>query len=168
MVTYAPTRFTRDDYMRLPEGFPAQLIDGALVKEPAPVPYHQFTLSRLQRLLVETIGWARVLFSPVDLTIDDENVFQPDLVVFSREQDIRPEDLEIETPLVVVEVLSPSTARYDRGVKVRGDLRKGVREVWLVDTDARTIEVRTGDATLTAEPGRPVTSIACWRMTWLN
>jgi Uma2 family endonuclease len=46
-------------------------------------------------------------------------------------------------PLLVVEVLSPSTVRRDRDRKTGIYLRAGVREVWLVDPDAGTVEVHT-------------------------
>lgn len=50
-------------------------------------------------------------------------------------------DWRIPTPIWVVEILSPSTARYDRDRKVPNYARAGVREVWLVAPRAREIEV---------------------------
>jgi Uma2 family endonuclease len=47
----------------------------------------------------------------------------------------------VEDPLLVVEVLSPSTAQRDRVVKRRIYLDAGVEEVWIVDLDAEKIEV---------------------------
>ena len=44
--------FTRIDYNRLPQGFPAQLIEGAFVEEPAPTYGHQNVVGRLRDLLV--------------------------------------------------------------------------------------------------------------------
>jgi Uma2 family endonuclease len=79
----------------------------------------------------------------MDVFVDDWNVLQPDVLV------IRPEVLaEADTegpgiPLLVVEVLSPSTARRDRSRKTRIYLRAAVCEVWLVDPSARTIELHT-------------------------
>jgi Uma2 family endonuclease len=158
MVT--TTRFTRTDYMRLPEGFPAQLIDGALIKEPAPTIWHQWVVGRLYRGLCEKVGENRVLFSPVDFTVDDENVYQPDVAVFARPFSIDPHAREIETPLLVAEVLSESTAPYDLGTKARRYLEKGVQEVWLVDPEARTIEIRTPAGTTRIGPdGTAVSSV---------
>jgi len=60
-------------------------------------------------------------------------------------------------PVWIAEVLSPKTAQRDRGVKLRLYARAGVREAWLVDPDARTIEVRplgAGDAVAPAETYR--------------
>ena len=47
---------------------------------------------------------------------------------------------EYGIPLLVVEVLSPSTARYDRLVKRHRYQRAGTREYWIVDPDARLVE----------------------------
>ena len=84
MVTATEPRYTRADYLRLPEGYPAQLVDGALVREPSPAPWHQWVTARLYNSLCDRVGRSRVLFSPVDLTIDDRNVYQPDVMVFER------------------------------------------------------------------------------------
>ncbi|MCZ6785827.1 MAG: Uma2 family endonuclease, partial [Planctomycetota bacterium] len=69
------SRYTRADYMRLPEGFPAELVDGMLVKEPSPTGWHQELGQRLVIRLRERIGPA--LPSPIDVFIDDYNVLQP-------------------------------------------------------------------------------------------
>ena len=65
------TKFTRQDYMALPEGFPAQLIRGQLVKEPAPTPWHQVLVVRLADMLRRLAGLDRVLLSPIDLFVDE-------------------------------------------------------------------------------------------------
>jgi Uma2 family endonuclease len=56
-------------------------------------------------------------------------------------------------PLLVVEILSPSTAHRDRGAKARGYLRRGVPEVWLVDPGSRTVEIRSATGATTIGPG---------------
>ncbi|MHC4469478.1 MAG: hypothetical protein ACYTDY_08935 [Planctomycetota bacterium] len=63
--------FTRAEYERLPEGFPAQLVRGELVKKPAPVPYHQALVRDLYERLARAAGQERVLFSPVDVFLDE-------------------------------------------------------------------------------------------------
>ena len=137
------TKFTRADYMALPEGFPAQLIRGQLIRDPAPTPWHQVLVLRLADELRAVAGADRVLVSPVDLFIDDENIPQPDVVVLPRGTRIGPQVREIPVPDLVVEVLSPSTRSYDRGVKTGIYLDAGVAEVWLVDPETRGIELMT-------------------------
>ena len=136
-------KFTRRDYERLPEGFPAELIEGDLVREPAPTRWHQHVVVALTVRLVEAAGLDRVLASPTDVWIDEWSVLQPDVLVTAPGDVIRPGTDRGAVPLLVVEVLSPSTARRDRDRKTAIYLRAGVREVWLVDPDAGSVEVHT-------------------------
>jgi Uma2 family endonuclease len=138
-------RFSRADYQRLPEGFPAQLFDGWLVKEPAPSWQHQSLVGRLHLLFVRHADPELVLFSPVDVGLDDWNVVQPDLVVLRRLPPGVSSDVGI--PRVAVEVLSPSTRRRDRVVKAGKLLDAGVEEIWLVDRERGEIEIRTPTST---------------------
>jgi len=141
-LTITPAElFTRSDYERLPDGFPCELVEGQLVKEPAPIYRHQRVIVRLIAALLETVGADRAVTAPIDLFIDDHNVLQPDVAVFATAlaRDVR----HIPTPQIVVEVLSPSTAARDRGRKTGIYLRAGVGEVWLIDPYSGSIEVHT-------------------------
>jgi Uma2 family endonuclease len=133
--------YTRDHYLLLPEGFPAQLIEGCLVREPAPGFGHQRIAGDVFDRLRRLVGSRRAAMAPVDIVIDEFNVFQPDIVVFRTpmSDDMAAEDLAV--PLLVVEVLSPSTAGRDRSVKRTRLLDAGVEEVWLIDRDQHMIEV---------------------------
>src|SRR5262245_23633494 len=109
-------RFTRADYELLPEGFPAQLVGGQLVREPAPTYGHMRIGSVLHALAVSLVGPERALQAPADVGIDDLNVFQPDVLVL---REVPPEHVhEVGIPLLAVEILSPSTARRDRRLKL--------------------------------------------------
>ncbi len=144
MVTTEAARFTRDDYMRLPEGFPAQLIEGELIREPAPTYGHQRAVGRLHLALCRLIREeGRVVFSPIDVHIDRYNVLQPDLLVLAAP--LPPSAPDVGIPLIVFEVLSPSTAFRDRRQKRRLYLEAGVKEVWIVDTVNETIVIHTRD-----------------------
>ena len=162
------TRFTVADYERLPEGMPIELVEAQFVKMPAPEPYHAGIPGELAWALLEhlgAVGRARVLASPVDLYVDDENVFQPDLLVLPEGERVRKGMRRVPVPVLVAEVLSPSTAARDRGAKRRGYRRAGVCELWLLDPEAETVEVhdfpadrvertgRDGTATSRAVPG---------------
>lgn len=133
--------FTRTDWDRLPEGFPAQLVDGWLLKEPG-APYgHQCLAGMILASAQAVAGMRRALPAPFDVWIDDLNVFQPDVVVL---RECLPLDAKgVQAPLLVVEVLSPSTARRDRDVKRVRLLEAGTDEVWLVDPEARAVEIHT-------------------------
>lgn len=130
--------FTRADYERLPEGFPAQLIHGWLVRDPAPNYGHQSLQMRLMEMLLPLVPRGRLVAAPSDVGIDDYNVFQPDLLVLRTTPKRTAHDVGI--PLVAIEIASPSTAKRDRGVKRRRLLAAGTAEVWIVDLETRTVE----------------------------
>lgn len=133
--------FTREEYRRLPEGFPAQSVGGDLIRDPAPTPGHQVLISRILAVLLPIVGPARTVRSPVDLGIDEWNVFQPDIVVWSRPQTWWARVAPV--PVLVVEVLSARTRARDPERKAPKHLEVGVREVWIADPDRETIEVQT-------------------------
>lgn len=142
MQSTETVKFTRADYAQLPEGFPAYLLDGAFVREPAPTFGHQaYVVSIAARL--ERAAPGRMLVSPVDVVIDDFNVLQPDVLAFRAGAKAGPATDPEEVPVLVVEVLSPSTARLDRREKTATYLRAGIAEVWLVDPAGRSVDIAT-------------------------
>ena len=143
-VAQPKIRFTRADYDRLPEDLRVELIDGELVKMPPPTVRHQQLCRRLVVMLTRLVDEERVYFAPVDLPIDDFNALQPDILVLAEDGLPAPGARSAPTPLLVVEVLSPSTAARDRRTKAALYFGKGVREMWLVDPDARAVEVSSG------------------------
>ena len=160
MVTDLSTKFTRADYERLPEDFRVELIDGELCKEPSPRFGHQEIVKRVLFALHGLVEDWRLQIAPLDVCIDDWNVLQPDVLVLAAQGRPAPDEWVETPPLLVVEVLSPSTADRDRIRKRSIYLAFGVREVWLVDPGARTIEVWTIEGSRTAGPGEAIASRA--------
>ncbi len=132
-------------YKILPEGAPYQLIEGELVMTPTPNPRHQIILGRIFRHLSDfadkkTKGF--VILSPIDLYLDNENAFQPDIVFISKDRNnIIKEDGIYGPPDLVIEILSPSTAGYDLKEKFRVYERSGVKEYWIVDPETKPVEI---------------------------
>jgi len=152
------TRFTLQDWMALPEGFPAQLLDGQLVREASPTYGHQNVVGKLHLLLAGLFGSDLVVVSPTDVVIDEFNVLQPDVCVLRK---IPPGDShDVGIPIVVFEVLSPSTASRDRGPKTGKYLQAGVEEVWVVDPVTATLDVHTHRGTRTHGGGETARSHA--------
>lgn len=151
-------KFTLRDYRELPEGFPAELIHGMLVREPAPTLWHQRLATELLIRLRQVVAAGRVLASPVDVYVNDENAFHPDVCVLREEDAPRPDSRHDAIPLLVAEVLSPSTRQRDRDAKGPAYLRAGVEEVWLVDPATETIEVRTPTDATTYAADEPAPS----------
>ncbi len=139
-------RWTRDEVLALPDdGNRYELVDGELLVSPSPRARHQFAVSALYDRLkpyCRTHRLGTVVFSPADLDFKSGQLLQPDLFVIAT-PDGRPfaEWPDAGIPVLVVEVLSPGTARYDRVTKRRRYQRSGVATYWIVDTDARLVEV---------------------------
>ncbi|MGH9222582.1 MAG: Uma2 family endonuclease [Acidimicrobiales bacterium] len=154
-------RMTADEFLALPPEPNTQLIDGnVVVSDPA---------LRHQRIVAYLYGsffvWAQA--SPgkgepglgFNYQIDDHNVFIPDVWFFSEAR--RPVGnipFLDGVPDLVVEVRSPSTWRYDIGVKKDGYRRRGVAELWLVDTKADRVLVFRGDEELALSGGDQLTT----------
>ena len=127
-----------------------ELIDGELLVSPAPSWYHQRAVGRLWRALDDYVRAHRLgeaLMSPADIELEPERITQPDVFVVPESERRRPPRwADVRHLLVAAEVLSPSTARFDRVKKRRYYQRRGVPEYWVVDLDARVFERwRPGD-----------------------
>ncbi len=141
-----PTHWTPAMVRELPDdGKRYECIDGELLVTPSPRWRHQDVVGDLYvrlRAWLEQEPVGKVTFSPADVEIVPDTLVQPDVFVVPREVTgaLPREWNEIRTLLLAIEVLSPSTARYDRVVKRRFFARAGVPEYWVVDVDARLIE----------------------------
>jgi Uma2 family endonuclease len=150
MAMPAPARrtWTRAEVLALIEANPLhspryELVDGELLVTPSPTGSHQWAVRELFVSLndyVQKAGIGVVFFSPFDVELELETVTQPDLFVVRMEEAIR---LHAETPardlFLAVEVLSPSSGRYDRGRK-RSLYQRTIPEYWIVDLESRLVE----------------------------
>jgi Uma2 family endonuclease len=146
-MTRPKIKFTVDDYMSTPEGKRYQLLDGEMILAPSPTERHQAIIGNLYwalRQFVSQRSLGRVWFAPLDVVFSNYDVAQPDILFVSKERSSIITEANIQgAPDLVIEVLSPSTARYDRGYKRTLYGRFDVREYWLVDPEAETVEVLT-------------------------
>jgi Uma2 family endonuclease len=146
-MTRPKIKFTVDDYMSTPEGKRYQLLDGEMILAPSPTERHQAIIGNLYwalRQFVSQRSLGRVWFAPLDVVFSNYDVAQPDILFVSNERSSIITEANIQgAPDLVIEVLSPSTARYDRGYKRTLYGRFDVREYWLVDPEAETVEVLT-------------------------
>ena len=125
------------------DGMRYEVIAGELLVTPAPTARHQRALRELFRLLdayLTTERFGEVLWSPADIEFDERTLIQPDLFVLPlAEGKALPNWQDVTTLLLAVEVLSPSTARYDRLTKRLLYQHQGI-EYWIVDLDAHVVE----------------------------
>ncbi|GAB4417843.1 MAG: Uma2 family endonuclease [Thermodesulfovibrionales bacterium] len=138
--------YTYKDYCLLPEGAPYQLIGGELVMTPSPVPYHQRISKRLEFLLYDFVEKKRdmgeVFYSPIDVYLEETEVYQPDIIFVSKERLNIIGEKKIEgAPDIVIEILSPATAYYDLRHKKTVYAKHGVKEYWIVDPMEKSIEI---------------------------
>lgn len=147
---------TYQDVIDAPEGFTAEIIGGELYLSPQPAVPHQVTASELGHDLVGPFrrgrdgpgGW--LILDEVELWLgppgrEDTEVLVPDLSAWRRERFAQPTRGVGCTvrPDWVCEVLSPSTARRDRILKLDVYAREGIPHAWLIDPREETVEVYT-------------------------
>ncbi|MBI2802170.1 MAG: Uma2 family endonuclease [Gammaproteobacteria bacterium] len=155
--------YTYDDYRTLPEDMSRryELLHGDLYMVPAPTTRHQRVLSRLNSLMLEHVRSRQLgdaFFAPVDVILgqgDAREVVQPDLffIAAARRDTVKLHGIE-GPPDLVVEILSPGTETRDRGYKLKMYARHGVREYWIVDPDARTVDVYSAGPAEYLDPTR--------------
>ena len=138
-------RKTVDDYMALPvEGHGVELIRGEFAVSPSPQARHQIVVGNLLVALhayLERRPIGKAIVCPLDVIFGPDTVVQPDLILIRTERLPILTDRVRGTPDLLIEVLSPGTVDRDRFVKRELYERNGVAEYWIVDPDARTVEV---------------------------
>jgi Uma2 family endonuclease len=145
-VKAAQERVSYADLERWPEdGRRYELYNGEVFEIPAPLLLHQFVLGRLYLALsayVQAHGGA-VFVAPVDIVLTDFDVVQPDVLLFTPEREhlLHMRQVTRHAPDLAIEILSPATARNDRGRKLRLFEQHRVRECWLVDADGVSVEI---------------------------
>ena len=139
-------RYNYTDHQSIPEDHRRhEIVDGELFVTPTPRVNHQ-------RVAIEVIVALRararehdlgMAVGPITVRLQDELVLEPDVVFVRKDrlEIVDPEGNIHGPPDLVVEVLSPSTASYDRDLKRKRYLESGVEEVWIIDIDERTVQV---------------------------
>lgn len=140
-----PGTLTYEDYCALPDdGLRYEIIEGFLFSEPSPRRAHQQVAANLLMILrahAREHDLGEVYIAPFDVILDRRTVVVPDLVFVAQARAGVVTERAVEgTPNLIVEILSPSTARRDRVAKLNAYARRGVPHYWLVDPAARTLE----------------------------
>lgn len=136
---------TLDQYLRTAADDPrwTELVDGELIVQEPRYPH-----ARIQALLIgaltawelEVPGHAEVS-APTEVLLTDSDVYGPDVVIVGSQPELTARETLRALPLIVAEVRSPSTWRYDIGRKKAVYEASGVPELWLVDGVASEILV---------------------------
>ncbi len=137
---------TVEEYLAMPDDLRVELIDGTFYEMLAPTYTHQELLMsiviELKTFVKKNKGKCKVVAAPFDIQLDKDNktMVQPDVVVIcdkDRINDIR----GYGAPDMVVEILSPSTAKKDWEIKLAKYMAAGVREYWIVDPKKKIVVV---------------------------
>lgn len=144
--------YTLEEFWELPEPpdhSKLELIAGVLYMTPAPTQIHNNAASRLNRLLNEHLirsGDQGTLYIPRTGIIRGPNSWlEPDLFYRAgNEKDYLDSEYPqyLRTADLVIEVISPSSAIYDRNTKADTYAALGVKELWLVDEPTGIVELR--------------------------
>ena len=146
MQRSSSVRYTYQDHQSIPEDHRRhEIIDGRLFVTPLPRYNHQRVAANLLVLLrshAEKHGLGDIV-GPITVHLHDQLVLEPDLVFIRKDrlEIVDPEGDVHGPPDLVIEILSPSTRSYDRNLKRKRYLESGVAELWLVDVDARQVDV---------------------------
>ena len=150
----APTFHTADMVRALPDdGKRYETVHGELLVTPAPRMLHQLVVQRLNMALSHYVDRHRVgqvFASPADISWTPDTLVQPDLFVADLNEARTLDWSRVRHLPLAVEVLSPSSVRADRFTKRRLYQEVGVPTYWVVDGDAREVELWTPDDTFPA------------------
>ena len=143
MVTAA--RLTYQDYLNTPDDERYELLNGELILVASPNMDHQDVVTNLGTPLsvfVREGDLGKLYFAPTDVILSDTEVVQPDLLFISKEREHIRTPANIQgAPDLIVEILSPSSARRDWGYKRELYAKHEVKEYWIVDPTNRVVFV---------------------------
>jgi Uma2 family endonuclease len=138
--------WTVDDYMELPEdGNQYEIVSGILELRPSPSTSHQRLSHTIDHLITDQCKNEYIIIcAPIDVFFADNETRQPDIVMIHRSrEEIVEERGIVGAPDLVVEIISPNSAKRDRLQKKEIYERSGVPEYWIVDPFNKTIEQYT-------------------------
>jgi Uma2 family endonuclease len=135
---------------RVPEGSRVEVIDGALIVNPSPLPLHQRIVRRLADALERWLPRAWQLDIDVDVMLAEDplDYVAPDIVVFDTRVPLTTRPIHGKDVLLVVEVVSKGSKREDRAAKPLVYADAGIAHLWRVETPetgASRITVHTFD-----------------------
>ena len=142
--------YTYQDYKNFDDSMRCEIIEGEVVMmSPAPSGWHQDISSTLHTIFAVFLKGkkCKVYHAPMDVLLNYEYkgensdiILQPDLLVLCDKNKLDKRGI-LGAPELIVEILSPSTLKYDLGKKMELYLAYGVKEYWIVDPNAKTIHL---------------------------
>lgn len=135
---------TYEIYAAMPDdGQRYEIVDGSMeMMTPSPSTMHQAVSGELEYLLKQSCNSDYLIYhAPLDVILSDTNVVQPDIIMIHRSRQHIVTERGVEGPPdLVVEILSPSSRKRDKVIKMRTYAIHGVQEYWIIDPITRTLE----------------------------
>ncbi len=151
LMTTSPLvkHYTLEEFWTLPDpkdGSKLELIAGVLYMSPPPNASHNYSSAALNKFFILHLAQAGemgIIFTPrAALWTNPATYVEPDLFYLSSRTLKLIDPDKPDTADLVIEIISPGTAIYDRNTKADTYAAMGVRELWLVDPDNNIVEVR--------------------------
>ncbi|MCM1149411.1 MAG: Uma2 family endonuclease [Butyricicoccus sp.] len=148
-------RYTFADVLSWEENDRVELIDGAAYMMAPPSRIHQEISMALAAQLYNFLEGKKCKVYPAPFAVrlfekdgeapeDVDTMVEPDISVICEKSKLDEHGCK-GAPDLVIEILSPSTRRHDRLVKLNLYQRAGVREYWIVNPEEKTVQVFTQD-----------------------
>lgn len=144
LLLESPRLLSVDEYHRMieagifDEDEHLELLEGVIVAMAPQSPAHAFCIQWLTRFLARSLGDEFAVRPQLPLTLGERNEPEPDLTVVRA--DSASKDHHPGTAILAIEV-SGDSLRKDRRVKASVYARFGISEYWIVNVEARVVEV---------------------------
>lgn len=133
--------YTKKDLENLPENERWELIDGNLYQQAAPLVEHQEIsvnlLVQIKNQLKSKI--CKVYHSPFELDLNEKQIYLPDLLIVCNNEKMSKRGYK-GIPTFVAEILSPSTAQFDKISKLNAYQKAAIPEYWIIDPHNKLID----------------------------
>lgn len=141
--------FTAADYYQMAEAGilsydeRVELLDGQIVKQAKPTPRNASSAMRLNKLFSEKLGDSVTIGSRHPVRLNEYTELEPDLSLLNYRADFYAERHPIPSDILAVIEIADDTLATDREFKLPAYARAQVPEVWLVDLNARHLEIHS-------------------------
>ena len=143
-------KYTYTDYLTWPKNENWEIIDGIPYMQAAPSWEHQRIVAQIGRQFLNYFQGkpCEAYLAPFDVRLPDgneadedtESIVQPDISVICDKSKLKGTGY-FGVPTLVVEILSPSTAAFDKKIKMKRYIRASVKEVWIIDPSNKILDV---------------------------
>ncbi len=155
----AVKRWTLEELDSLPDdGNKYEVIDGELFVTPAPTDFHETLGAKLTRVLDPYVARHKLgyVYRPRAVVQIDQSQVEPDLMVRQPQRDKNAGWKGAPLPILIVEIMSPTTRRRDHMHKRDFYMRIGITEYWIVDPEHQTVAVVRRDEKNVVEDKRVI------------